>query len=111
MPDADPADRYAALRGHFPADGEDRPAGKRGFGASALTIDGRIFAMMPRDRLVVKLPRARVDALVADGWGVPFDANRGRPMKEWLVIDPAHENDWLSLAEEARAFVGTGRRR
>lgn len=27
-------------------------------------------------------------------------------MKEWLAIDPDHEGDWLSLAEEALAFVG-----
>ena len=35
---------------------------------------------------VVKLPKGRVDALVASGAGERFDANRGRPMKEWLEV-------------------------
>jgi len=40
-------------------------AGKKGFGAAALCIKEKIFAMLSRDRLVVKIPRQRVDALIA----------------------------------------------
>ena len=36
-------------------------SGKKGFGASALVTNNRILAMLVRDRLVVKLPRQRVD--------------------------------------------------
>jgi hypothetical protein len=61
-------------------------------------IDGRIFAMLTRDRLVVKLPQKRVDELVAMGMGERFDANRGVPMKQGLVVDRAHEADWTTLA-------------
>ena len=96
---------YARLCASFFSRGEVQPSEKRGFGAAALTIDGRIFAMLPRDRLVVKLPRARVDELVAAGCGERFDANKGRPMKEWLAIDPAREGDWDQLASEALDFV------
>ena len=103
---ASPTARYATLCMVFFARGDaDPPAVKRGFGRSALTTGGRIFAMLPRGRLVVKLPQARVDALVGDGWGARFDANRARPMKQWFVVDPAHEDDWLALAEEALVFV------
>ena len=83
--------------------------GKKGFGQSALQIDGRIFAMMPRGRLVVKLPKSRVDALVAEGKGVRFDANRGVAMKEWLTVTSAGLS-WIELAREAHAFVAGARR-
>jgi len=100
-------DRYAQLRTTLLSGGEAQPQTSRGFGTTALVVGGRIFCMRPRDRLVVKLPKARVDALVEAGWGVRFDANKGRPMKQWLTVDPAHEQDWLALAEEALAFVKT----
>jgi hypothetical protein len=79
---------------------------RRGFGSTALTVDGRIFAMLTRGRLVVKLPGSRVAQLVGDGWGVHFDANKGRPMREWLVIEPERTNAWTDLAGEALVFVG-----
>jgi len=79
----------------------------RGFGSSAPRIEGRIFAMLSsRSEFVVKLPRKRVDELIASGDGLPFDAGKGRPMKEWVVIRPTSSLDWTSLAEEALAFVG-----
>jgi hypothetical protein len=61
--------------------------------------------MLVRGSLVVKLPRARVDALVAAGEGVRFDANKGTPMKEWLALDPASTLDWADVAREAMAFA------
>ncbi|MGI5132614.1 hypothetical protein ACQEVB_37830 [Pseudonocardia sp. CA-107938] len=78
-----------------------------GFGSHALKVDGRIFAMHVRDHLVVKLPRARVVELVADGVGSPFDANTGTPKKEWLTV--LDESAWPILAAEAYAFVGKAR--
>jgi hypothetical protein len=53
------------------------PRGGSGFGRSALRWEKKIFAMLVRGRLVVKLPEARVSALVAGGDGVRFDANKG----------------------------------
>ncbi len=81
------------------------PTGGRGFGGSALTCRGKIFAMLVRGQLVVKLPRARVDALIAEGTGTPFDANKGRPMKEWVGLAPTSGLDWSAVATEALAFV------
>jgi TfoX/Sxy family transcriptional regulator of competence genes len=74
------------------------------FGSNALKVNGKIFAMLVRGDLVLKLPRASVDALVKAERGVPFDAGKGRPMKEWVVVR-APERAWLALAREAHAFV------
>lgn len=77
----------------------------KGFGAAALKTGGKIFAMLAKDRLVVKLPRDRVDTLVAAGDGERFDPGHGRLMKEWLSLDPGSGEDWETLAREALAFV------
>lgn len=82
------------------------PQGGRGFGRSAVRFNGKIFVMLVRGRLVLKLPVARVTALVDAGHGVRFDANKGTPMREWLSLDPAADQDWLPLAREALGFVG-----
>ncbi|MDQ3779014.1 MAG: TfoX/Sxy family protein [Chloroflexota bacterium] len=82
---------------------------KKGFGSSALTVNDKIFAMLFKDRLVVKLPRQRVDALIELGAGERFDPGRGRQMKEWLAIDPRSDEEWLRLATEGMEFVGSKR--
>ena len=81
------------------------PRGGGGFGRSALRYQGKIFAMLVRGRLVVKLPARRVDALVEAGDGVHFDANKGTPMREWLSLDPDSGQDWLALTHEALDFA------
>jgi hypothetical protein len=84
----------------------ERPSSKRrSFGSNGLRIDGRIFAMLVRGSLVVKLPRQRVADLIERGRGEPFDAGKGRPMKEWVVVRAARAT-WIDLAQEARRFVG-----
>jgi TfoX/Sxy family transcriptional regulator of competence genes len=76
-----------------------------------LRIGGKIFAMLVRGDLVVKLPRERVDALVAAGRGHAFDPRRdGRLMREWLVFQ-GNDPSWVDLAREAYAFVGGATRK
>jgi hypothetical protein len=81
---------------------------RRAFGADALTVQGSIFAMLRDAALVVKLPAARVTALIAGGDGAPFGAGRGRPMREWVAIGTVDPDSWRALAEEALIFVGPG---
>jgi hypothetical protein len=101
-----PADRFDDLAGHFVGVPGVAPPGEgAGFGSSALRIDGRIFAMLVRDSLVVKLPAARATHFVSTGQGTHFDANKGKPMKQWLVLDSASDYSWVDLATEALAFV------
>jgi hypothetical protein len=78
---------------------------QRAFGSTSLKTNGKIFAMLVKDRLVVKLHRRRVDELVTSGHGERFDPGHGRLMKEWLAVDPAADAVWLSLATESEAFV------
>jgi hypothetical protein len=81
----------------------------KGFGSSGqLKVGGRIFAMLVRDELVVKLPRTRVDELVEQHEGVRFDAGKGTPMREWFVLSPSSTKAWEPLAREAYKFVKKG---
>jgi len=83
-----------------------------GFGSSALKVNGCIFAMLTsRSEFVVELPRARVEALIRSGDGRAYDAGKGRPMKEWLVIRPDSVIEWVSIGQEALAFVAGQSRR
>jgi hypothetical protein len=78
----------------------------KGFGSSALTVGGKIFAMLaPKHGFVVKLPKARIDELVESGDGSRFEPGPGRVMKEWFVADAKSGLDWTALAREAMEFV------
>ena len=84
----------------------DGPQLKKGFGSSGLRINNKIFAMLVKGKLVVKLPKPRVDALIASGDGERFDPRHdGRLMKEWVSVEPTAEEEWLPLAREAMEFV------
>ncbi|MEU4287297.1 hypothetical protein AB0E63_03675 [Kribbella sp. NPDC026596] len=101
-----PEERFDELVGEFlDMPGVTGPGSGRGFGSSALRVGNKIFAMLAHERLVVKLPGARVDVLVAAGEGVRFDANKGVPMKEWFSVDPDSALSWQELARESCAFV------
>jgi hypothetical protein len=77
------------------------------FGDNGEKVNGKLFALDVRGALVVKLPKARVDALVAAGKGTRFEPGPGRVMKEWLVVD-APPATRAALKREARAFVDGG---
>ena len=86
-------------------DGVTPPPGGSGFGRGALRYRGKIFAMLVRGRLVLKLPEGRVSELIASGDGAVFDANKGTAMREWVGVDPDSRLDWRSLTTEALEFA------
>jgi hypothetical protein len=96
---------FAAISAHLLLE-RDVSAGT-GFGSNAgLRVKGKIFAMLVRGELVVKLPAARCVALVSSGLARPFDRGQGRPLKSWISVSETAESHWPSLAAEALAFVG-----
>jgi hypothetical protein len=104
-----PEQRYAEVVDAFRGTpGVTVGSGKKGFGSSAVQIHGKIFAMLSsQGGFVVKIPRQRVDALIAAGRGERFDPGHGRIMKEWLALAPDSEEDWLALAREALEHVAS----
>ncbi len=55
--------------------------------------------------MVVKLPRARVQVLIASGQGQPF-APAGRVFREWVSLPKPDSVQWRALLREGVAFVG-----
>lgn len=109
-----PEDRYAHLVEAFTQQpnvtyGSGGGTKKRRFGSTALKVKGKIFAMLVKDHFVVKLPKQRVDALIAAGEGALFDKGNGQLMKEWLSLNDESTIAWESLASEAMAFVALKR--
>lgn len=105
-PDEVPAS-FAPVVAAFAGDREVR-RGRMFSSNSVLNVKGKIFAMQVRGKLVVKLPKHRVDELVANGSGQYFDPGHGRLMKQWAVVDfPASE--WVELATEAYRYVKGGK--
>jgi len=78
------------------------------FGSRGLRIGGKVFAMLYKGKLVVKLSQDRVNSLLASGDGKRFDPGHGRVMKEWVAIKPFSKDEWLDLANEAKDFVASG---
>lgn len=77
-----------------------------GFGSNAgLRVGGRIFAMLVRGALVVKLPRQRAADLVATGDAAPFETAPGRVMREWVAVAPERAAAWSGHVAEAFEFV------
>jgi uncharacterized protein YndB with AHSA1/START domain/TfoX/Sxy family transcriptional regulator of competence genes len=77
-------------------------AGKA-FHSPGLKVDGRIFAMLVNDELVVKLPAERCAALTAAGAARPFESG-SRTMREWAVIEQPSAT-LPELARDALSFV------
>ena len=75
------------------------------FASDGLKTGGKFFAIVSKGDLVVKLPAARVDELVAEGSGRRFDPGHGRQMKEWVSLRPADEEACAAYVDEARRFV------
>jgi hypothetical protein len=111
QPKATAEERYASICEAFLDNPDvtqpsDTAGSTKGFGSSTLRIHTRIFAMLVRGRLVVKLPARRVDALIASGAGQRYAPRPSRFMKEWVSLDPASADEtWLPLAREALEFV------
>ncbi len=101
--------RLAATLSKDPRVDAPEVARAKGFGSKGLKVARKMFAFESKSRLVVKLPRERVDELVSSGKGERFDPGHGRLMKEWLAIGLRGKALWLPVAREALEFAAGGR--
>ena len=76
------------------------------FGSEGLKVGKSVFAMEVKGKLVVKLSAERAAELRDAGLAEAFDPGHGRPMKQWVAVEPDAKVDWLKLAREAFKFVG-----
>src|SRR5688572_5486646 len=91
-------DKFQAIVEMY-ADAPDVSIGKS-FGSTGLKTNGKVFAMLVKDKLVVKHPRAKVEELITAGRGSSFDPGHGRLMKEWLSVEMSNdEAEWSELVE------------
>ena len=77
-------------------------------GLPCLRVNGSFFASSDRrtGNLLVKLPEARVSALVRAGRAEPF-APAGRTFRQWAAIPDQRARTWRALLDEALAYVNT----
>lgn len=79
---------------------------RRMFGHDGLTVNGKFFAFLDRDRLLLKLPRAKMGALLADGHATSA-VSVSPTMTNWVAVPyGSRAADWEALMDEAREFVG-----
>ena len=76
------------------------------FGMPCLKAGGKAFAGVFGGAMVFKLGGdAHAGALELKGAELFDPADMARPMKEWVVVPPAHAKKWSDLAEQARDYV------
>jgi len=76
-----------------PRDGVER---RKMFGYPAAFVNGNMFAGLHQDDVVVRLPEAERQALLASG-GRNFEPMPGRVMKNYLLLPEASDSRTLSL--------------
>jgi hypothetical protein len=86
-----------------------QPTRKKGFGSSGLYTHDKLFAFLShRNRLILKLPRDRVNGLVARREVTRWQPHRnGRGLREWVALRPPSKINWLPLARDAMKFVAS----
>ncbi|MDA0352499.1 MAG: hypothetical protein O3A10_09865 [Chloroflexi bacterium] len=75
-------------------------------GSRCLRVGGQFTGMIhvKTGELILKLPRTRVDELVASGRTEAFAPN-GRVFKEWTLVPRGDRRSWKKLIDEAVQFA------
>jgi hypothetical protein len=95
-------DVYRTVKDHF-ADHEAVTVAT-GRGAQGLKYGKKMFVMFFKGDLLLKLPPQRVQALIAEGLGAPYDPGTGTPMEDRVLIGADHADSWIGLCEEALSY-------
>ena len=79
---------------------------RRGFSNGGLMHAGKLVAILRGEALLLKLPAQRVAHLIANHREAsPFDAGKGRPMREWVLVGLEARAQWLKLTREALEYA------
>jgi len=70
-----------------------------------IRTNGKFYAFITKSDLVIKLPVDRVDEYIASGVGQECSPRPGHPMRQWVRLAPANEQECAAYLAEARAFV------
>lgn len=86
---------------------DEFPGDERGkmLHSPGIKVGGKAYGFAPPGELIVKLPEARVQALIAGGEGQPCAPGGRSPMREWIRLQPADDAACEAYLREARAFV------
>jgi TfoX/Sxy family transcriptional regulator of competence genes len=75
------------------------------FGSPGIKVRGKVFAMLVKEKLVVKLSQDRVNEMVNRGEGTYFDPGHGKLMKQWVSVSDDYGRLWPKVAREAMIYV------
>jgi TfoX/Sxy family transcriptional regulator of competence genes len=80
---------------------------KKVFGNPSAVVNGNMFAGVRGTRLLVRLPQAQLDELLALPGAEPFEPLPGRPMQNFGLLPESMNADIDAVRDWfARAFVG-----
>ncbi len=82
--------------------------GSKAFGYPAYKINGKVFAFLGSKGAAIKLPAARVKALLNEKEMKPFEVAEGTIWKEWLSIQHDNSEDYeqnIALFEESVEYL------
>ena len=83
--------------------GEDAVTEKEMFGGIAFLVGGNMAVGVSRENLMVRVGKEQGDAALEEPHTRPFDMT-GRPMKAWVLVEPAG----IETDEALGAWVGRG---
>ena len=70
-----------------------------------LMVDGKLFAFLKGEQLILKLPAKTIDDLIVSHDAIRFERGQGKPMREWICL-PAHVTSaWPDLTKQAYDFL------
>ena len=98
----EPRERFDEIVDHLVARDPDTQETQM-MGMPAVKRHGKLWIGFWRDAMVFKLvdPEAHAQALALEGSHLFDPSEKGRPMREWVVVPAAHADRWAELAEQA----------
>jgi len=97
-------ERLAKLLGVTEVTKPAHPTNPQRMNKTTFTVHNKMFAWLDKNKLVLKLPAARVDELVSKGKGATHRVG-GKPMKEYVEVIGTSDKTWLDLAKESLAYI------